>query len=181
MSKEELKRENEALKATNRKLENQVKEMESQLKLMQTIFDSLSEGVVATNLEGEFLAANPVAQNIVGMGPSDGDDRAEERSEIYGTFYPDRVTQMPSTELPLYKAIHGEISNEVEIFVRNPNQPDGVFISVNGRPLYDETGGLIGGCCHFPRCHPAEEIPGATGNNRQRFTDAEQFDGCDFQ
>ena len=136
MSIEELKRENAELKAANLELQNQVK-------LMQTIFDSLSEGVVATLLNGEFLVANPIAQEIVGMGPTE--ESPEKWSEIYGTFYPDKTTLVPSTELPLYKAMLGEVTNDVKLFVRNQNRPDGVFYTVSGRPLFDETGSLIGG------------------------------------
>ena len=136
MSIEELKRENAELKATNLELENQVK-------LMQTIFDSLSEGVVATNLAGEFFVANPSAQEIAGMGPVEG--TPEEWSETYGTFYPDETTMVPSTELPLYKAMQGEITDDVKLVLRNKNRPDGVFVNVSGRPLYNETGDLIGG------------------------------------
>ncbi len=136
MSIEELKRENAELKATNLELQNQVK-------LMQTIFDSLSEGVVATNLAGEFFVANPSAQEIAGMGPVEGEP--EEWSETYGTFYPDETTMVPSTELPLYKAMQGETTDDVKLVLRNKNRPDGVFVSVSGRPLYDETGDLIGG------------------------------------
>ena len=136
MSTEDLKRENAELKADNLKLE-------SQLTLMQTIFDSLSEGVVATNLEGEFLVANPSAQNMSGMGPVDGEP--EKWSETYGTFYPDKVTLYPSTELPLYKAMRGETTNDVKLVLRNQNRPMGVFVSVSGRPLFNENGKLIGG------------------------------------
>ena len=136
MSTEALKRENAELKAANRKLHNQVK-------LMQTIFDSLSEGVVATNLEGKFLVANPTAQEIAGMSPVEGDP--EEWSETYGTFYPDKTTPVPSTELPLYKAMQGETTDGVKLVLRNRNQPEGVLISVSGRPLYDETGNVVGG------------------------------------
>ena len=136
MSIEELKRENAELKATNLELQNQVK-------LMQTIFDSLSEGVVATNLAGEFFVANPSAQELAGMAPVEG--APEEWSEIYGTFYPDETTMVPSTELPLYKAMQGETTDDVKLVLRNKNRPDGVFVSVSGRPLYDETGDLIGG------------------------------------
>ncbi len=136
MSIEDLKHENEKLKTENL-------ELQSQLTLMQTIFDSLSEGVVATNLEGEFLIANPSAQNMVGTAPVEGDPG--EWSETYGTFYPDKVTLYPSTELPLYKAMQGETTNDVKLVLRNPNKPEGVFVSVSGRPLYDETGKLMGG------------------------------------
>lgn len=136
MSIEELKRENAELKAANL-------ELKSRIKLMQTIFDNLSEGVVATSLEGEFLLANPVAQEISGVGPTEGSP--EEWSETYGTFYSDAVTLVPSNELPLFKAMQGEATNNVKLFIRNQNKPEGVFFSVSGRPLLDETGNLIGG------------------------------------
>lgn len=136
MSIEELKRENAELKAANLKLNRQIN-------LMETIFDSLSEGVVATGLDGEFLIANPVAQEISGMGPTDVPP--EEWSETYGTFYSDQTTMVPSTELPLYKAMQGEVTNDVKLFIRNQNRPEGIFFSVSGRPLFDEDDNLIGG------------------------------------
>ena len=80
---------------------------------------------------------------MAGMGPVEGDPG--EWSETYGTFYPDKVTLYPSTELPLYKAMRGETTNDIKLLLRNPNRPEGVFVSVSGRPLYDETGKLIGG------------------------------------
>ena len=136
MSIETLEGENTQLKTANLKLQDQVK-------LMQTIFDSLSEGVVATNLEGEFLVANPSAQEMSGMAPVE--TAPEEWSETYGTFYPDKTTPVPSTELPLYKAMRGETTDDVKLVLRNQNKPEGVFVSVSGRPLYDETGALVGG------------------------------------
>ena len=138
MSIEELERENAALKAANL-------ELKSQINLMQTIFDSLSEGVVAANLKGEFLIVNPTVQDLAGIGPAEGDGRPEEWNEIYGTFYPDGITQYPSAELPLNKAMRGEVTDDIKLMLRNHNQPEGVFVNVSGRPLFDKTGNLIGG------------------------------------
>ena len=136
MSIEELRRENAELKAANSELQGEVK-------LLHAIFDSLSEGVVATNLDGDFLLANPIAQDIAGMGPTEGIPEAW--SETYGTFYPDGKTLYPSDELPLYKAMRGEATTDVKLVLRNQNRPEGVFINVSGRPLFDETETLIGG------------------------------------
>ena len=150
MSIEGLKRENAELKTTNAALERENAELkaaslklQTQVNLMQTIFDSLSEGVVASNLEGDFLVANPSAQEIAGMAPVEGSP--EGWNETYGTFYADKTTMVPSTELPLYKAMRGETTDEVKLVLRNQNRPDGVFVSISGRPLHDETGVLIGG------------------------------------
>ena len=136
MSIEDLKRENAELKATNLELKNQIN-------LMQTIFDSLSEGVVATNLEGEFLLVNSTTQDITGAEPTEGSPK--EWDKTYGTFYADTVTVVPSTELPLYKAMQGKTTDDVKLFMRNANKPAGVFIGVSGRPLFDESNDLIGG------------------------------------
>ena len=136
MSKKELELEVAELKAANLKLQSQVE-------LMKTIINSLSEGVVATNLEGEFLVANATAQEITGMSPGNGDP--EESCEQCEMFYPDKTTPIPDTEFPLYKAMQGETTDDVKLVFRNKSKPESVFVNVSGRPLYDETGDLIGG------------------------------------
>ena len=152
----ELKAANAALKRENAELKAATPKLRDQIKLMQTIFDSLSEGIVATNLEGKFLVANPTAQEISGMPPLQG--APEEWSETYGTFYPDKTTGVPSTELPLYKAMQGEETDDVKLVLRNQNRPDGVFISVSGRPLYNEAGDVVGGVIAMRDITELEEV-----------------------
>ena len=136
MSKTEFELEIAELKAANLKLQSQVE-------LMETIINNLSEGVVATNLEGEFLVANTTAQEIIGMSPDNDDPK--ESCEKCETFYPGKTTPIPDTELPLYKAMQGETTDDVKLVFRNKSKPESVFVNVSGRPLYDETGDLMGG------------------------------------
>ena len=110
---------------------------------METVFKSVSDGVVVTGKDGEFLFVNPRAEQMVGMGPTDAP--SDEWSETYGTFYPDQKTPVPSDELPLMRAMRGETTDDVELFIRNQERPKGVFISVSGRPLQDDTGTIEGG------------------------------------
>ena len=114
---------------------------------MQTIFDTLREAVVGTNLDGEFLIANLRAVDLVGMGPTAMSPQTW--SEHYGVFQPDEVTLVESMKLPLYRAMLGETTNDVELFIRNPQRTDGVFIKVSGRPLFDEVDRVIGGVITF--------------------------------
>ena len=123
-------------------LEN-ISQLKKQALLMETVFKSVSDGVVVTGKDGEFLFVNPRAEDIVGMGPTKSP--ADEWSETYGTFYPDKVTPVPSEELPLIRAMHGETTDDVELFIRNQDRPDGVTISVSGRPLQDDSGEIEGG------------------------------------
>ena len=124
-----------------------VEQLEEQGALLESIFNSISDGVVVADANGNFTIFNPSAEKIVGMGATPTDP--DEWSDTYGLFFPDRVTPFPAEELPLTRAIKGDISDEVEVFVRNPNVPEGVFISVSGRPLQDEEGNGRGGVIVF--------------------------------
>ena len=128
-------------------LEAENKQLREQLDQMRTIVDGLSEGVVASNTTGEFLIFNVTAESIVGIGETD--DSPDEWSDRYGVFYPDKVTPFPSDQLPLVRAIQGTVTNGIELYIRNAKKPEGVIISVSGRPLQDTSGELIGGVILF--------------------------------
>lgn len=110
---------------------------------MEMIFENISDGVVVADAKGALTMANGSAKRMVGMGLSDGPP--ETWSATYGTFFPDMVTAYPSEDLPLVRALHGEVSNNVELFIRNQNLPDGIHISVNGRPMRNSAGEVEGG------------------------------------
>ena len=122
---------------------------------MESIFNSISDGVVVADANGAFTIFNPSAEKIVGIGPTE--TGPDEWSDNYGLFFPDRVTPFPPEELPLARALRGQASDEVEMFVRNPKVPDGVFISVSGRPLRDKTGTDKGRGNRFPRCDASSD------------------------
>ena len=126
-------------------LEQTMQELQNQVQLTDTIFNSISDGVVAVDTNGTFTIFNQGAESILGIGPID--TTPDKWSDSYGFFFPDRVTPFPADELPLARAFKGEASDEVEMFVRNPAVPDGVFVSISGRSLQDaegiEKGGVI--------------------------------------
>ena len=128
-------------------LKYMVEQLEEQGTLLESIFNSISDGVVVADASGNFTIFNPSAERIIGIGATETD--MDEWSDTYGLFFPDRVTPFPADELPLVRAIQGETADEVEMFVRNPNVPDGVFISINGRPLQDDESHPKGGVIVF--------------------------------
>ena len=136
------------LKQAAAELEKTMGEVRYQSELMETTFNSISDGIVVADAEGNFLYVNPGAEQIVGMGITDGPQ--EEWAETYGTYYPDRETRMKTGDLPLVRAIQrGESTDEEDLFIRNQNRPDGVYIRVSARPLLDNIGGVRGGVIIF--------------------------------
>ncbi|MCJ7553802.1 MAG: PAS domain S-box protein, partial [Ignavibacteriaceae bacterium] len=112
-------------------------------KTLRTILDSLAEGVVVADKDGKFLFTNPVAKKLVGVGQKDVNPT--EWASAYGTYYSDGITPYPSQHLPLARAIKGEeVANEI-IFIKNPEQPDGLYINVSASPLKDAEDSVKGG------------------------------------
>jgi len=123
------------------------RQLHAQTQLLQRILDSMGDGVAATNSNGEFIVFNPAARRITGLGPL-GSTPDEWRGH-YGIFQSDMVTPFDPEQIPLARAQRGESSDAVELFLRNPQTPDGAWIRVSGRPLLDEHGADHGGVVVF--------------------------------
>lgn len=117
--------------------------LRQQTVLLESVLDSMGEGLIVSDMDGKFLVFNRAAERIVGIGATPGG--MEQWPETYGVFLPDAVTPFPTPELPLVQAMRGEESNDVEQFLRNPAVPQGIYVSVSGRPLRDADGTLLGG------------------------------------
>ena len=141
--KEQLKDALSQVAETGVRLEQTNTELRNQTQLMETVFNSISDGVVVTDTDGNFRFVNPSAERIVGVGATD--TPSDQWAETYGTFYPDSMTPFPSHDLPLVRAMRGETVDDVELFIRNQEKPKGVYISVNARPLQDDSGPVKGG------------------------------------
>jgi len=103
------------------------------LRMLEATLQCIEYGVVVVDAAGRFLFFNDAAERILGIGLVD--TQLGEWSETYGCFRPDRVTPFPSEEFPLARALRGERVRDVEIYVRNPRVPEGVWVSVTGSPL----------------------------------------------
>ena len=136
------------LKHAEAELERTIVQLQEQAQLLETILNSISDGIIVADTDGGFLYVNPGARQIVGMDIKDGfpDDCAER----HGVYYTDRETPMKMEDLPLMRAIRrGESSDEEDVFIRNKNKQGGVYIRMSGRPLLDNTGEVRGGVVIF--------------------------------
>ena len=128
-------------------LEQTIDRLRAQTQLMETIFNSISDGVIVADAEGKFNMFNLSAEQIVGIGMLDVPP--EEWTELYGVFYLDKETHVPTDQIPLVRSMNGEKIDNIELFIRNEQKPDGVYISVNGRPLMKDGKEQIGGVVAF--------------------------------
>ena len=128
-----------------------------QAKILASILDNMGDAIVVADENENFLVFNPAAERMFGTGATA--TKAEQWPAQYGLYLSDQVTPFPSDQMPLARAIHGEEVNDVEMFVRHPNAPNGLWTRVSGRPLKDATGNSSGGVivCNDITAHKNEE------------------------
>jgi len=112
-------------------------DLRKQKELFQIVLSNLSDGVMVADKEGKFIVVNDAAQKMTGH--RDVYTPIDKWSETFGCYLPDTVTFYPPKDLPLVKAINGETVSDVVIFLRNKFIPQGVWLSINARPM--EIGG----------------------------------------
>lgn len=147
----ELSAKHEAAENLSRDRQQAVVQSEQELKkqtvLLQSILDSMAEGVLVTDQSGRVLQCNPAARKTFGEMPTHV--APELWPDLYGLYEADRVTRLPSAAIPLTKALRGEKSDRVEIFIRGGAVPQGQMIAMSGRPLLDVSGAIYGAVAVF--------------------------------
>jgi PAS domain S-box-containing protein len=142
-------------------------ETKRQKELLQLILESISDGVVVADSNGKFLLFNAAAEQVLGIGATDASP--DKWSEKYGAYLADAVTQYPPGQLPLVRAMRGENVDAVELFIRNPQVPEGRLLSINGRPLKRADGALQGGVVVFHDMTERKRSEEALRQSEQRY------------
>ncbi len=116
--------------------------LETQTLMLQSVLDSMQEGLVAADETGKFLLWNPAATRIVGMGAENVSPG--EWNRHYGVYLSDTVTPFPPEQNPLLRAIRGEAC-VAEMYLHNQELESGVWIESSASPLKSKDGTLRGG------------------------------------
>jgi PAS domain S-box-containing protein len=120
--------------------------LEAQTLMLQSVLDSISEGLVAADETGKFLLWNPAATRIVGMGAQNV--APGEWNSHYGVYMPDTVTPFPAEQNPLLRAMRGEIC-VAEMYLHNRELDSGAWIESSASPLKNKEGMVRGGVIAF--------------------------------
>ena len=110
---------------------------------LRRVVDSLDDGVVVSDLDGRCLLANPAARRL--FATDFADVPAAEWSSVFGCLLPDMVSPYPPQDMPLTRALRGEVVSNLELFMVNLWAPQGMWLSVSGTPIRDARGSLEGG------------------------------------
>lgn len=123
------------------------RELERKLTIMQSVFENVAEGIGVANARGEIVEMNPAGRRITGFGATDALEDTNSHAQYFTQS--DGKTPVEAHDLPLSRAIRGEVTDGVEMIVRNAQTAEPVLIQVTGRPLLNHDGEVDGGVVTF--------------------------------
>lgn len=125
----------QALTLTRAFAERQASEQKAkeQADVLRSVLETVAEGVVVTGAGGEFLLWNPAAEAILGTGSAHVP--ARDWPERFGLSFNDTITPVPAEQVPLVRALAGQVVDDGEPFFLNGGSGQGKFVTINARPL----------------------------------------------
>ena len=142
----ERKRSETDLAQQTEELRHSQQALKTQTFMLQSVLDSMVEGLVAADEHGKFILWNPAADKIMGLGATNL--APTEWAAHYGLFLPDTVTPVPPGQTPLERTLRGE-GGTSEVFLRHDGLSHGLWLEATGSPLIDKDGVIRGGVLAF--------------------------------
>lgn len=139
--------------------------LREQTGLLQSILDSMGEGVAVANAQGLLTRFNPAARRLLGIDTVG--ILPEQWSAEFGLYLPDMVTPVPVNDYPLVRAVRGETVTEALLYLRNPIYPQGCWLRVTATPLVDASGAPTGGVAVFRDVTQQQQAQKALREERQ--------------
>lgn len=134
-------------RASPAELASALEQLENRARAQQAILDNIVDGVVVSQQDGKIVYSNQAAEQVINLAITDS--RPDEWSNRYGLYHVDGETPFPPTDLPLARALRGEIITAQEIFFRNNKNPKGGWLLVSARPVLDPEGSFVGAVAVF--------------------------------
>lgn len=140
----------ERTKALEKNIQEKIKvenDLLSNQERLTRILETMAEGVVIIDIQGNLTYANPMAQRILGL----------KQNEISNITYYDSKWQnlridgstLPDKEHPLAVMMSSGIAVYDQEIALQKSDKEIVYISINAAPLHDQSGILIGGVGTF--------------------------------
>jgi PAS domain S-box-containing protein len=116
-------------------------ELTREREFLTAMLDSLKEGIVACNADGNLTLFNRATREFHGI--PEEEIGPEEWAERYDLYRADGRTPMRKEEIPLFRAYSGESVHDVEMVIAPKDGPARTLLA-NGQAFYDDEGNKLG-------------------------------------
>ncbi|OAB25637.1 PAS domain S-box-containing protein [Flavobacterium fryxellicola] len=108
---------------------------------LRLIVENISEGIIVANADKKIIMANHMANEIFGI--EEDDKISPNLSNHFELYFPDEKTIFPSQNLPMERALNGEVTTDIEIILWNPVAQEKKRVLISGRPLVDQNNTVV--------------------------------------
>ena len=123
------------------KQQNAIDDLYENEEKLRLIVENISEGIIVANADKKIIMANNMANEIFGI--AEDDKISTNLSNHFELYFPDEKTIFPSQNLPMERALSGEVTNDVEIILWNPVAQEKKRVLISGRPLVDQNDNVV--------------------------------------
>jgi len=138
-----LRRSHRMLAAANGGLEHSQQALQRQTGILQSVLDSMGDGVAVADRQGRLVLVNPAAERIVGITRA-GEGLAWPAGRRF--YQADRSSGVPEHALPLARALQrgGAADASAELFMAGAGLPEaGRWLHMTARPLAGAQAGAV--------------------------------------
>jgi PAS domain S-box-containing protein len=130
--------ENIRLEQEEKTIVNNLYENEEKLRL---IVENIGEAVIVANADREIVLANYRANEILGI--YEDEKISTSLTDHFELYFPDERTIFPSQNLPMERALNGELTNDVDVILWDPEKREKKRVLISGRPLVDQNNKVV--------------------------------------
>lgn len=173
---EQLKARIAALEAQLAERDRVEAELRAESTSLRAMIEQLPVGLMAIDTTGKVISVNDQALNIVEQDA--GQSTLEDVTATFGFFEADKKTVINPEDVPLARALRGEVVRGSEIFFRNRKFPDGAWLEVYAAPFATADKQATGASAVFFDCAPRKflEEEAATQNTSLMAAEAEKLE-----
>jgi PAS domain S-box-containing protein len=119
--------------ATNELFENEEK--------LRLIVENIGEGIIVANADKKIVLANYMANEFFGI--KEDDKISPNLLNHFELYFPDQKTVFPSQNLPMERALNGEVTDDVDVVLWDPEKQEKKRVLISGRPLVDQNDKVV--------------------------------------
>lgn len=123
-------------------------QMKQQAKELETIVESLADGIIVVDQEGALRVANQASYTLLGRpaSPHLWTASPAERT-VFLPLHTEQGDRVVSDRSPIFRVLHGETipTTTTEVYQITPQVGQNIWLSISGTPLVDAEGSVTGG------------------------------------